>query len=106
MSGFDSGCAKQRGKRIHHRNRMIAKAKRIADILFPHPWSGETWDDLFVKRERFARKAYDNLSKCSCWRCGNPRKYFKHRPIQEQKAIYSDRGEFEDLRNACTWKRV
>jgi len=30
---------------------------------------------------------------CSCWRCGNPRKYWKERSYQEKKADLDERDE-------------
>jgi hypothetical protein len=50
-----------------------------------------------VKQKRRARKLFpwcenpakyaDHLASCSCWMCGNPRKYFGLKTIQELKAL-------------------
>lgn len=35
--------------------------------------------------EKYAVKSADHLKNCSCWMCGNPRKYFKEKTMQEKK---------------------
>ena len=45
-----------RGWRRHHRHRLVLKTLRIHS-----------------SRE-LAVRAVDNLAKCSCWMCGNPRR--------------------------------
>lgn len=34
--------------------------------------------------EEFMKNS-NHLAKCSCWMCGNPRKYFNEKTIQERK---------------------
>lgn len=36
-------------------------------------------------------RVVDTPTPCSCWMCGNPRKYFGERTIQERKAILTVR---------------
>jgi hypothetical protein len=43
----------------------------------------------------FANKNADNLKRCSCWMCGNPRKYFKERTLQEKKLEHSYNCDME-----------
>ncbi|MEW4569411.1 hypothetical protein AB1L88_16220 [Tautonia sp. JC769] len=69
--------AKQaRAARRHHRSRMIARAKRSIKLSFMST----------RERERFARKAHDHLASCSCWMCGNPRRWFGEPTRQERRA--------------------
>ncbi|WP_169980233.1 hypothetical protein [Tautonia rosea] len=43
--------------------------------------------DLDTKdRDRFARKDHDHLASCSCWMCGNPRRWLGERTLQERRA--------------------
>ena len=58
--------------RIHHAKRM--KAKRLKDH-----YTGN-------KAAR-APKAYKTPTPCSCWMCGNPRKWFGERTVQERSAM-------------------
>lgn len=59
-----------RSLRRHHKNRMKEKAKRIYyDLPSNH-----------------AIKYADNLKVCSCWACGNQRKYYGP-SIQELRNI-------------------
>lgn len=57
---------KKRALRRHHKERMKNRAKFI--------WH-EVWGYLDENRE-FIRNS-DNLKMCSCWMCGNPRRYLK-----------------------------
>ena len=58
-----------------------------------------------ARKKRQARKIYkymgddavklaDHLRNCSCVLCGNPRKYFKKRTLQEMKFFEVDDGIF------------
>ena len=49
-----------RSLRRHHKNRMKAKAKKV-------------YSDLPAE---LAIKMADHLKVCSCWACGNQRKYY------------------------------
>ena len=55
----------KRARRRHDRARMIARAKRF------YPW------------QRCPQKLADNLAVCSCWMCGNPRRWHGELPMQE-----------------------
>ncbi len=55
----------KRALRRHHRQRMIARARRI------FTFRGHSGEDL----ERRARLNYDHLQRCSCWMCGHRRKW-------------------------------
>lgn len=44
-----------------------------------------------------AIKHADNLSICSCWMCGNPRKHFKVRTRQELTAEMDEKQQMEDF---------
>ena len=33
---------------------------------------------------------------CSCWMCGNPRKWFNEKPYQELKVDLQDEAEYDD----------
>lgn len=56
----------KRALRRHHRGRMIRHALRVLVPLSD--------DDRASHRER-ALYLHKHLKKCSCWMCGNPRKY-------------------------------
>jgi hypothetical protein len=63
---------KIRAIRRHHRNRIILK--RYEKVQRGH------W---YVKNPGYLGK---NNIVCSCWMCGNPRKYFRQLTVQERKA--------------------
>jgi hypothetical protein len=78
MSETDSeGCQEpqQRALRRHHRQRMIARARRVFERWFEDP----------EEAEMRARHYHSRMASCSCWMCGNPRKYSGSIPIQEQR---------------------
>jgi hypothetical protein len=46
-----------------------------------------------VDQRNWALRHYDHLAACSCWMCGNPRKYRGEPTIQERKhSKFDDRG--------------
>jgi len=62
---------KMRAIRFHHRNRIILKRyERVRRGLW------------YVKGLGYFAK---NNTVCSCWMCGNPRKYFGEVTVQERK---------------------
>jgi len=98
-----------RAKRIRNQKRMIAKARRAASLLFEQPCNQTyyidrdginrpfaTWKDVFNARDVFARRYHDHLKVCSCWMCGNPRKYYNSPTIQECRAYESAKDQFEE----------
>lgn len=63
----------KRARRRHDRARMIARAARI------RPWSPAP------------QKIADNLAACSCYMCGNPRRWWRELPMQERRQNIRDR---------------
>lgn len=63
-------------KRALRRNQK-AKVKAKARRIYPH--------------DR-AAKAADYLAVCSCWMCGNPRKWYGEPTLQERKAWLDEAG--------------
>lgn len=62
-----------RAYRRFHKFRMRRKAKKL------YPYSDCHYED--------------NLTVCSCYMCGNPRKYWKEETLQEKKNKYSFKKE-------------
>ncbi|PWC48404.1 hypothetical protein [Azospirillum sp. TSA6c] len=61
-----------RARRRHDRARMVAKVRRIL------PWAD------------VPQKVADNMAVCSCWMCGNPRRYRIELTIQERRQDIRD----------------
>lgn len=59
-----------RANRRHHKERMKAKAKRIAGAIWGYALSGFERDDIVEN----AVKNADHLKACSCEMCCNPRR--------------------------------
>jgi len=76
---------KKRAERRAHKQRMLHKAEEKAKLFF-------RTDDFEEWKEKWARKHADNLAKCSCHMCGNPRKYWNEETLQEKK--FSQREKF------------
>ena len=66
----------KRAERRHHKNRMKAKAKRIYC-----DWDSQGGKKVNPRAHHYA----DNLTLCSRYCCGNPRKWFKYLTIKELK---------------------
>ena len=54
----------KRALRRHHKFRVRRKAKRVMQMLLDDHYSDE-----------IAIKVAEHLAACSCWMCGNPRKW-------------------------------
>ena len=78
----------KRALRRHHRQRMIRRALR-SSVLY-----GE--EDQEIQRERVLRW-HNNLAKCSCWMCGNPRKHEGRLTVQEQRQLRAAQDEGEPV---------
>jgi hypothetical protein len=74
---------RKRAIRRHHRNRIILK--RYEKVKMGH------WH---VKNPGYLAK---NNTVCSCWMCGNPRKYFEELTVQQRKFNQSWPAVSEDL---------
>ena len=88
----------RRARRIRDRQRLIEKARRLAVVMDPKPqictWTDlygnqrnmTTWEDLRDWHNTWAIHNYQNLADCSCYMCGNPRKYCNVATWQEAKS--------------------
>lgn len=68
----------KRALRRHHKERMKRKADRIFNTINYSGFIGE------MDKEMLSRLA-DNLKPCSCYVCGNPRKWWGEVTFQELK---------------------
>jgi hypothetical protein len=76
----------KRSVRRHHRERMIEHALR-SYMFYGEPDSDDT-------RQRVLRW-YNNLKKCGCWMCRNPRKVEAMLTLQEERLLAAAREEEE-----------
>ena len=65
-----------RAYRLHQRERI--RAKRMREIF-------SQWDRI-VPDERIIGKYLNTPKPCSCPMCGNPRRHFGQRTVQERRA--------------------
>jgi hypothetical protein len=82
----------KRALRRHHRARMLQRALRSLVL------SG-TYDEQ--ERRSRALGWYNNLKKCSCWMCGNPRKYEGKVTLQERRLAEAARDDAETAQPAA-----
>lgn len=79
----------KRALRRHHKFRMRRRAAFVRNHIwaigeiFPYLGNGNCW----------AVRNGDNIKACSCWMCGNPRRYFNTLTRQEQLAELEEREE-------------
>ena len=69
-----------RSRRRQERLRMIARARHA--VVFMEMKEPE--------RISFALRNYDHLKNCSCRMCGNPRKWYGERTLQERRRTIED----------------
>jgi hypothetical protein len=78
----------QRAIRRHHRRRMIRYACRTYTLR----WELDKPDGWQLVLRRF-----NNLKSCSCWMCGNPRRYSGTLPYQERRLREAARFDLVSL---------
>jgi len=102
-----------RARRIRDRNRIFHKALRIVANEYklqpgthnsiPYIWTDGkgkkrkgflTWKDVFDSRKVRAHHRMNNMTPCSCSKCGNPRKWYRESSYQE---ILSDIDALEQI---------
>jgi len=74
---------KTRAERRHHEQRMRAKVRKNYEVQ-QHRQFGEDHYKEVIARRATTRKP------CSCWMCGNPRKFFGEKTIQEKRAEFNE----------------
>ena len=70
---------KSRAERRHHHERMLDRVKKF-NWLKAMYWQGEE-----PERDKRIRKIAETRKPCSCHMCGNPRRMFKDKTIQEKR---------------------
>jgi hypothetical protein len=71
--------SKSRAERRHNHERMLDRVKKFR-WLQPEFWHGDE-----KSREKHIRQMAETRKPCSCHMCGNPRKMFKEKTIQEKR---------------------
>ena len=93
----------EKGKARRTRNALAqakARAYRNAKIVFTCPDDDQSWEDLLEERESYVLSHYRNRRPCSCWRCGNPRRYWCEKnalSVQERISLVVLREQVTDL---------
>ena len=80
---------RDRSYRRHHNERMLNR-------MLATGWWKSHWDlKRGTNRRLLCRKWRDNMKKCSCYMCGNPRRHFGDLPIQEKRLLIAARLDEE-----------
>lgn len=78
----------RRALRRFHRKRVY---KRRSEIWKSYELFGLSYSEKILQMRSKTPVA------CSCWKCGNPRKYFGDKSNQELKAIEKFKSDWKDL---------
>lgn len=81
-----------RGRRLQQKNRHIARQVRIRQA---NKLSIPTKDNGIEKSHRYHKVSGVTCGDSHCAGCGNPRKFFKERTVQEQREMQ----DIEQIRN-------
>ena len=76
----------KRALRRHHAERIkrnFYKELKQWEYYHTDPEEHEQW------MRTYASRRVNTSSMCSCWMCGNPRKYFGHLTLQEERHLLS-----------------
>lgn len=65
-------------KRIHHARRLKEKRKHYSK-------------NKGILSDRAVGTLFHSPARCSCFMCGNPRKYFGERTVQERRQMQKER---------------
>lgn len=68
---------RSRSERRHHHQRMLNRVKNFDWV--------KRWFGTGESREEHVKRMAENRHPCSCHMCGNPRKHFKQKTIQEKR---------------------
>jgi len=83
-----------RAIRRHHAHRMLMHARHIIAEVWRAGY-GANLSDQEVARE--ARRFRDNMQACSCDMCGNPRRRWGKRTLQERRLELAEEADCIDL---------
>ena len=71
--------SKTRAERRHHHQRMLDRVKSF------HWLKKKFWNGSEDERELHLKKIAETRHPCSCHMCGNPRKHWKDKTMQEHR---------------------
>jgi len=72
---------KSRAERRHHHQRMIDKVKKFRFVQ-PEFYNGDE-----TQRQKHIRQMAETRHPCSCHMCGNPRRMFNEKTMQEIRSM-------------------
>ena len=81
-----------RSERRHHHQRMLNKVKNFGWL--------KSWFGTEEIREEHIRQITETRKPCSCHMCGNPRKHFKQKTLQEKRMDEYALGDDQELNSA------
>ena len=87
----------KRAKRRHDHIRKLEKAKNVGRLQFRYSATIYTQDELNEMVDTWARHHAENLAACSCYMCGNARKYWKDLTFQEKKNLVAYKEQLNSL---------
>lgn len=89
-----------RALRRHHNERIKAKRRKQEKDFYP--WKSNTGYSLVEDEKKVKTregKLFHTPKSCSCWMCGNPRKYFNQKTFKEINADLKIKEELFDFLN-------
>ena len=89
---------KSRAERRHHHQRMIDRVKEFWFLKADQYWGTEE------KRQKHIRKMAETRKPCSCYMCGNPRKHWKDKTMQEHRFEEKAKADWNKLKE--DWDKV
>jgi hypothetical protein len=80
-------------ERRHHRQRMRDRARRKLVQWEMRRELYRSEEDRLESLDHRVKRAADNMAKCSCWSCGNPRRHQKDRLTMQEKRASEVQGD-------------
>jgi len=74
------------------------RAKRVLRIMRQrNAWEESRWPELYADDSEIAHRMVHTRAACSCYMCGNPRRQFGEKTVQERRADEMFAAELETL---------
>lgn len=89
-------CGRGRAFRRQQSARLELRAMRLATRVIRDLRDATTDGEVFSLRRAYAQRHRDNMKKCSCWMCGNPRHYHGELSPSERRASGAAEAELRD----------
>lgn len=96
MDSYARNSGRGRAFRLRQAARLQSRALRKAVRIIPGDCKTGVDGKTLLLRHAYARRHRDNMTTCSCWMCGNPRRHHGDMSLAERRASDAAKAEIHD----------